>query len=306
VTTAALSPARPSRARIWIQAARPRTLTAAVIPVLTGTTLALAEGHAFRAGIFLCTLLSALFIQIGTNLVNDAEDFKRGADTAERVGPLRVAQAGWLTADQVLRGAWVCLGLSFALGVPLIVAGGWPLLVVGLASIVAAYAYTGGPYPLAYWGLGDVFVMLFFGLIAVSGTYYLQSGTLSTGALIVGLAVGALATILLAVNNLRDVTTDRQHNKKTLAVRFGVGFAKREIAACAFAPFLVPVLLLSQGWWVAGLLPWLALPLAWRVVRISRQNKGADLNRALGAGAALHALYGTLLTLGFLVAWLRG
>ncbi|HEY8848981.1 MAG TPA: 1,4-dihydroxy-2-naphthoate octaprenyltransferase, partial [Thermoanaerobaculia bacterium] len=182
----------------WLLAARPKTLSASVVPVLVGTALAHPVLHWPS---FACALFGAVFIQIGTNLVNDAIDFRRGADTAARLGPLRVTQAGLLTANTVLLGATLSFTLAALCGIPLIVRGGWPIVIVGITSIVAAYAYTGGPYPLAYHGLGELFVIIFFGFVAVVGSYYVQRLTTERSAWIAGLAVGCLAVTLLAVNN---------------------------------------------------------------------------------------------------------
>src|SRR5436190_21089721 len=187
----------------WILAARPKTLSASVVPVLVGTALAYRVSFVWLP--FACALLGAIFVQIGTNLVNDALDFRRGADTSERLGPIRVTQAGLLGYDTVLRGAYVCFAAAGILGVPLILRGGWPIAIVGVASILAAYAYTGGPYPLAYHGMGELFVLVFFGFIAVAGSYYVQRLAVDPAAGIAGLAVGCLAVVLLAINNLRDV-----------------------------------------------------------------------------------------------------
>src|SRR5205085_279240 len=213
----------------WLLAARPKTLAAAVVPVLVGSSLAWNAGVRVHVAGFLCALGGAIFIQIGTNLVNDALDFKSGADNAERLGPLRVTQAGLLSANAVMRGAYVCFLLAAACGVPLILRGGWPIVVIGAASILAAYAYTGGPYPLAYHGLGEVFVMAFFGVVATAGSYYVQALRFSDVSILAGVACGCLAIVLLAINNLRDIPNDRLSNKKTLAARFGPDFARREI-----------------------------------------------------------------------------
>src|SRR5947199_4681718 len=220
----------------WLLAARPKTLAAAVTPVLVGTALACIHSNVDWPP-FVFALLGAVFIQIGTNYVNDALDFKKGADTHARLGPLRVTQAGLLDADAVLRGAYVCFAIAALCGIPLIVRGGWPIAIAGVASILAAYAYTGGPYPLAYHGLGELFVMAFFGVVAVGGTYYLQRLRIDRDALLAGVACGALAIVLLAINNLRDLENDRASNKRTLAARFGRGFARTEIAVMALLPF---------------------------------------------------------------------
>jgi 1,4-dihydroxy-2-naphthoate octaprenyltransferase len=183
-------------------------------------------------------LFGAVLIQIATNFINDALDFKKGADTGERVGPLRVTAAGLLSADTVMQGAWVCLILAALCGIPLLYRGGWPMLLVGLASIVAAYAYTGGPYPLAYHGLGELFVILFFGFVAVGGTFYAHSLQLTRSALLAGFATGSLAAVLIVINNLRDIDSDRRSNKRTLAARFGERFARAEVVFFALAPFV--------------------------------------------------------------------
>lgn len=286
--------------RPWLLASRPKTLTAAIVPVLVGTSLAVHEGSQMHWGIFFCALLGALLIQIGTNLVNDAADFERGTDTAGRLGPLRVTQAGMLSSAAVMRGAWISFVLAALAGVPLVLRGGLPLLGFGVASILAGYVYTGGPYPLAYHGLGELFVMFFFGVVAVGGSHYLQTLELAPSIVPAGLAVGLLATVILAINNLRDLPEDLANGKRTLAVRFGGDFAKGEIAFAAIAPFL-----LALCWWndrkTLSLLPLLALPLAALVVRAAWTERGRDLNRALGKAAALHAAFGLLFSIGMLM-----
>ena len=290
-----------SSLRTWILATRPVTLTAAIIPVLAGAALACADQAAMRWTLFWLALLGAILIQIGTNFVNDAKDFERGTDTGERLGPLRVTQAGLLTAPVVMRGAWIAFALATLCGIPLVIAGGMPIVAIGLGSIIAAYAYTGGPYPLGYHGFGELFVILFFGVIAVGGTYYLQTGSLNMHAVLGGLAIGCLSSVLLAVNNLRDESGDRISGKKTLVVRFGRNFGLAEIAILALLPFL-----LSLYWWVqnlrmTALMPLFALPLALLVIRRSSTDSGSALNRVLKLAAALHAGYGILLSAGLLM-----
>lgn len=273
----------------WILAARPKTLSASVVPVLVGTALA----RSIDWKIFLCALLGALLIQVGTNLVNDALDFKRGADTATRLGPLRVTQAGLLSSDAVLYGAYVCFFLAALCGIPLIIRAGWPLLAIGVASIIAAYAYTGGPYPLAYHGLGELFVLVFFGFVAVGGSYYVQRLQLDWKALVAGFAVGCLAVALLAINNLRDIGNDRASNKKTLAVRFGEMFGRMEIAICVAMAFVAATIIT----WV----PLIALPLAIVLLRLVQHAKGAELNRCLALAGALQWAFGILFVIGCFV-----
>jgi len=231
-----------------------------------------------------------VFIQIGTNLVNDALDFKRGADTSTRLGPLRVTQAGLLSARTVLIGAIVCFVIAALFGIPLVIRAGWPLLVVGLTSIAAAYAYTGGPYPLAYHGLGELFVMIFFGFVAVGGSYYVQRLQIDRNVLLAGFAVGCLAVALLAINNLRDIGNDRASNKRTLAVRLGEDFGRLEIVICVLVPFLA----IAPITWV----PVVALPLAWVVLRCVQRAKGAELNRCLAMAGALQWAFGILFVIG--------
>jgi 1,4-dihydroxy-2-naphthoate polyprenyltransferase len=270
----------------WVLAARPKTLSASVVPVLVGTALA----NRIDWIIFFCALFGAAFIQIGTNLVNDALDFKRGADTAERLGPVRVTQAGLLSADAVMRGAWACFFLAALCGVPLIVRGGWPIVIIGVTSILAAYAYTGGPFPLGYHGLGEIFVLVFFGVVAVGGSFYVQRLTFDARAMIAGLAVGLLAVALLAINNLRDVESDRASQKRTLIVRFGETFGRIEIAFCVLLPFglIVPIS------WV----PLAALPIASLLIRCVWRARRAELNRCLAMAGALQWAFGILFVIG--------
>lgn len=282
----------------WLLAVRPKTLSAAAVPVMIGSALASHEPAAMVWWAVGCALAGAVLIQIATNLINDALDFRRGSDTADRLGPIRVTQAGLLSAEIVIRAAWTCLFVAALFGIPLILRGGWPMLAIGLASILAAWAYTGGPYPLAYHGMGEIFVLLFFGFVAVGGTYYVQSLQLARAAILGGLAAGSLATVLLVVNNLRDVDSDRKSNKRTLIVRFGEGFARAEIAIFSILPFV------AAGWIArAESLAWLpltllALPLAVLVIVKSFRAKGAELNRCLAMAGALQWAFGILFVLG--------
>lgn len=284
--------------RNWLLAARPKTLSAAAVPVMVGTALAADEPAAITWWVFFCALGGAVLIQIATNFINDALDYRKGTDTAERVGPVRVTAAGLVRPETVMRAAYLCLVLAAVCGIPLLYRGGWPMLVVGLSSIAAAYLYTGGPYPLAYHGLGEIFVMIFFGFVAVGGTFYVHSLQLTPSALTAGFAVGALATVLLVVNNLRDAPGDAKTNKRTLVVRFGEGFARAEIVLFALAPFAAVVLLawMRTQWWL--LLPLAALPLALLVIVRSFRLRGAELNRALATAGGLQWAYGILFVIG--------
>lgn len=291
----------PGALRAWVAAARPATLTAGVVPVVVGTALAAADGVA-RPGVAAGALLGAVLIQIGTNLVNDLEDFRRGADTAERLGPPRAVQQGWLTGRQVALGAVAALGGAVAIGAWLVAVGGWPIVWVGLASVAAAVAYTAGPFPLAYVGLGDLFVLLFFGVVAVCGTYWLQAQALSAGVVWASVAVGLAATAILVVNNLRDRVGDGRAGKRTLVVRLGARFGRAEHAATLLGPFALCV-----GAWAAGigglgwLLPLVALPLAAREVAAVWRKDGAALNPHLGSTARVGVVFGALLSVGVLL-----
>jgi 1,4-dihydroxy-2-naphthoate octaprenyltransferase len=285
----------------WLLAARPKTLSAAVAPVLIGSALAWRVTQALDWRLFAFTLAGAVLIQIGTNLVNDALDFKKGADTAERLGPLRVTQAGLLSANGVLVGATVCFLLAALCGVPLILHAGWPLLAIGVASIVAAYCYTGGPFPIAYNGLGELFVILFFGLVAVGGTYYVQTGRFDAAAAVAGLAAGSPAVALIAINNLRDVVSDRASRKRTLAVRLGEPFARGEIVFFSFLPFVLFAALAVMLRHYELFATWLAIPLAIALIRRVGRSSGAELNRCLAMAGGFQWLLAGLFVAGIVV-----
>jgi 1,4-dihydroxy-2-naphthoate octaprenyltransferase len=287
--------------RRWLLAARPKTLSAAVVPVMIGSALAAQEPPGVSWPHFFCALLGAVMIQVATNLINDALDFKKGADTGERLGPIRVTQAGLISAETVMRGAWFSLFIAAAAGIPLIYRGGWPILIIGLGSIAAAYLYTGGPFPLAYHGLGEVFVLVFFGFVAVGGTFYVHSLQYTRAACLGGFAAGSLAIVLLVINNLRDVDGDRRSNKRTLAVRFGEGFARAEIVTFTLAPFAAVALIAwmqSRPWLLLTLV---ALPLAALLLARVRRSRGAELNRCLALAGALQWLFGVLFVAGTIV-----
>ena len=291
---------RPQGWRIWWSTARPATLWAGAVPVVVASAVAFSEG-VFRWPPALAALLGAIFIQIGTNFANDLADFKKGADTDARLGPPRATQRGWLTAREVAGGAAVAFAVAVGIGVYLTVVAGWPIVVLGVASIAAGVAYTSGPLPLGYVGLGDLFVLLFFGYGAVCGTYFVQADTISVAATWVAFPIGALATAILVVNNLRDRDTDRVAGKRTLAVRFGARFARAEYAALVGGAYLsvISAWLLDvghRGW----LLPWLSLPLAVREIRAVLSQDGAALNPHLGGTARLELLFGMLLAGGVL------
>jgi 1,4-dihydroxy-2-naphthoate octaprenyltransferase len=284
-------------------AARPRTLPAAVAPVLVGTALAATEGT-FRPLTFIAAMLGAVFIQIGTNLSNDYSDARRGADTEDRLGPVRVTAGGLVPPRQVLVATYVAFGLAVAAGAYLIATAGWELLLVGAASILAGVLYTGGPRPYGYEGLGEVFVFLFFGVVAVAGSYFAQVERLEWEALVLAVPVGLLASGILVVNNVRDLETDRRAGKRTLAVRLGRERARALFAgmiALAFVSAPLPWPLGSLSPWL--LLSWLALPLAVPVVRTVRsRTDGPSLNAALAGTGRLQLAFCVLLSAGILAS----
>jgi len=285
----------------WILAARPRTLGAAVIPVLAGAALAFAAGNLDPIAMAL-VVACAVLIQIATNYFNDAIDHVKGADTAERLGPTRVTNSGLMPPSAVMTGGAVCLALAVVLSIPLVLHGGWPIVVIGTFSLFFAYAYTGGPFPLAYLGLGEIFVVLFFGMIAVAGTFYLNTLELSPAAVLAGLQIGLHSSVLLTVNNLRDIDSDRAANKRTLAARFGLTFARRENATLVLAPFVLGIAWLPLGYLWAFLLPLMTLPLAWWLARAClAADPDRSVNQLLAQAAALHATFGLLLALAFLL-----
>lgn len=290
-----------SRAQIWLGAARPRTLPAAVAPVLVGAALAWHDGVFVPAAAALC-LGFALLVQIGTNFANDYYDFIRGADTATRVGPRRAVAAGLISPATMKRAMILIFAAAFLVGLGLVAWGGPWLIAIGVASILCGIAYTGGPYPLAYHGLGDVFVFLFFGLVAVGGTYFVQAGALTTDALLAGVPVGLLAANILVVNNYRDVETDAAANKRTLVVRWGRGAARAQFALSLAGALLIPVGFLARGYRPWVLLPLLLIPVAWVHYRRLRDSKTpSELIALLGATGKLLALYALLLGAGLVV-----
>jgi len=291
-----------SHRQAWIMAARPKTLPAAVGPVLVGTALAYATGT-FRLGPALACLLGALLLQIGSNFANDYFDFFKGADTSDRVGPTRVTASGLLTPAQVRVGMIVVFGATVIVGLYLITLGGWPILAVGVAAIVAALAYTGGPFPFGYYGLGDFFVFIFFGLVAVCGTYYVQALALQPLVILAAIPAGALITAILVINNLRDIETDRRAGKRTLAVLLGRRATQIEYVALLGMAYGVPLLLcltLQLSWWL--LLPWLTAPLALGLGRsVLSGTSGSALNMTLAGTARLSLFFNFLFALGFVL-----
>ncbi|MBI4761186.1 MAG: 1,4-dihydroxy-2-naphthoate polyprenyltransferase [Chloroflexi bacterium] len=279
-------------------ASRPRTLPAAAAGVTMGAALAWRDGF-FRLDAALVCLLTALLLQIGSNLANDVFDFERGTDTAERLGPTRVTQAGILSPRQVKMGMAVVFGLAALLGLYLAWLGGWIIVVLGVAAILSAIAYTGGPFPLGYYGLGDLFVFIFFGLAAVAGTYYIQAGSVTPAVWWMSIPPGLLITAILVVNNLRDIENDRKAGKHTLAVRLGVRGTRVEYLLCLVGAYLIIPFAAWLGLipWLS-LLTWLSLPLAWKTWRMVATQGGRPLNAALAGTGQLAFLFSVLYWVG--------
>ena len=290
-----------SHLRLWLLAARPRTLPAAIAPVLVGTALAGSE-DVFRAGPFIGALVGSIFIQIGTNLSNDYSDARRGADTEDRLGPVRVTAGGLMPPRRVLVGTYVAFGIAVAAGIYLAAVSGWELIIVGIASILAGVLYTGGPRPYGYEGLGELFVFLFFGIVAVAGSYFVQTEELRWEAFALAVPVGLLAAAILVVNNVRDIDTDRRAGKRTLAVKLGRERARGLFTAMIVVSFLVPLAL------IGALSPWVllalgSLPLAPPLVRAVRtRTDGPALNGALAGTGRLLAVFSVLLSVGVLLS----
>jgi len=295
--------ARMSGVRIWLMAARLRTLPAAIAPVLVGTALAGFQ-QVFHPLRLLAALLGAIFIQVGTNLSNDYSDARRGADAEDRLGPVRVTAGGLVPPRQVLIATYVSFGLAVLAGIYLIVVAGWLLLAIGVASIIAGVLYTGGPRPYGYEGLGEVFVFLFFGVVAVAGSYFVQVRQLDWEAFALSVPVGLLAAAILVVNNVRDIDSDRRAGKRTLAVRLG-----RERTRVMFGVMLALAFVLALATWVFGpLTPWVALcwlaaPLAASLVRtVATHTDGPTLNGALARSGMLQLVFCVLLSAGMLLS----
>ncbi|PDW03776.1 1,4-dihydroxy-2-naphthoate polyprenyltransferase [Candidatus Viridilinea mediisalina] len=291
----------PTPSQVWLMAVRVPTLPAAVVPVLVGTATALADGM-LRPLAFLAALVAALLIQIGTNLANDYFDYQKGADTSERLGPTRVTQSGLLAPAVVRRAMLGCFALAALCGLYLIYVGGWPILLVGIFAIASGILYTGGPFPLGYNGLGDIFTFIFFGVVAVVFTDYLHSDALRPVALLASLPVALLVTAIIVVNNLRDAPTDRKAGKRTLAVIFGERFARMEYALLVLGAYIIlPVVWFWGGGSPFSLLPWLTMPLALKLLDLVGRQRGRALNAGLRGTAKLHMIFGALLALGLLL-----
>lgn len=289
----------PGSLRAWILAIRPPTLTAAIVPVAIGTSVAFRDGYREWPAA-LAALIGALALQVGANFANDLSDFRRGADNESRLGPPRATQLGLLTQRQVIGAIFTSFGIATFVGLYLVYVGGWPIIAIGLASMLAAVTYTGGPWPFGYRGLGEVFVFIFFGVVAVAGTYYVQAGEVTGAVIAASIPISLTVTAILVVNNVRDIDTDRLAGKFTLAVYLG-----RRLARTEFVVVVAGAYLASASLWLLGgfsgwvLLSWLSVPAAFVPVgAVMARTDGPSLNQALRSTARLHLLFGMLLAVG--------
>ena len=293
---------RPSTFRIWYLAARPWTLPASLAPIIVGSAVAWHEGG-FHVLTALMALLTALLLQIAANFANDAIDFKRGTDTEARVGPTRITSAGYVSYEGVMRATAIALGLAVLTGLYLVYRGGWPFLLLGLFAVIAAVAYTGGPFPISYLGLGEIFVFLFFGLIAVTGTAYLQTGEVTALSLWASLIPGALIVGILVINNYRDLEGDRVANKRTVAVRIGPAYTRLEYGLMLLITAATPLGFWAVGWLGAwALVTLLGWPLLWLLWRQVTTLTGPALNRTLGMTGRVAVVASVLFTIALVLS----
>jgi 1,4-dihydroxy-2-naphthoate octaprenyltransferase len=292
---------RLSKLQIWILAVRPKTLPAAMASVIIGSSLAYKDGN-FRLFPALAALCISILLQIGANFANDVFDYQRGADTVQRVGPLRVTQAGLLTPGEVRLGMIVVFTLSIVLGSYLAWVAGWLVIIIGLSAILAALAYTGGPFPFGYHSLGDLFVLIFFGFVAVCGTYYVQTQTIGIPVIWAGFAMGLLITNILVVNNLRDIETDRVAGKVTLAVRLGIAGTRLEYLVFLIIVYIIPIILsIIDESYFGSVITWLSLPLAVQSFQEISKSTGDSLNQTLAGTARLALIYALLFSCGIIL-----
>ena len=293
---------RLSKLKIWASSTRPKTLLAAIGPVAIGAAMAFAEGQ-INAGILTITFLAAILIQIGTNFANDYYDFVKGADTEDRTGPVRATAAGLVTPGEMKKAFIVTFGMAVVLGFFLVLKGGVPILIIGVASVICGVLYTAGPFPIGYLGLAELFVLVFFGPVAVGGTYYLQRGNVTGEVLIAGLAPGLLATAILTVNNLRDISTDKAAGKKTLIVRFGYKFGVAEYLFCVAGACLIPVFLcVSCSWHCLCMVSLLTLiAAAWPIKTVCSKPTAQQFNRVLAQTAVVLIIYCILFSVGVIL-----
>ena len=291
-----------NKSQAWVLASRPKTLPAAAAPVIVATFLAIGDG-VFQFWPAFAALIGALLIQIGTNFANDYYDFIKGTDTEERLGPTRVTQAGLLSPKEVFTGMWIVFALAVLVGIYILIIGGWPIFVIGLFSILFGILYTGGPYPLGYNGLADIFVFIFFGFVAVGGTYYIQAGTIPSQVYWASIPIGLIATAILVVNNIRDMEQDKIAGKRTLAVRFGKKVSQLQYFVMLGISYLVPVVMLVSGlvsYWI--LVVFLSLPLAYSLSKDIVEKQGSVLNQTLAGTGKLELIYAILFSVGYLLS----
>ena len=285
----------------WIIASRPKTLIAAIAPVILGSSLAFQE-DSFNLLLFTVILITAILIQIGTNLVNDLFDYINGADNEDRLGPDRALQKGLLSKSQIESAIFFIFTIAVVLGFYLALIGGWPIVIIGSISILFGFLYTSGPYPLAYNGLGDIFVFIFFGLVSVSGTYYLYTGNFYMDSIILGSSVGSISTGILVVNNLRDIYNDKKFGKNTLAVLLGKRFTQIEYLLLMIIAYLIPIYIsFIFGWKSSLYIVYFTLPIAIQLILQVFFKEGADLNKTLEGTAKLLLLYTLLLSFGIAI-----
>lgn len=292
---------KPSKIESWILASRPKTLLAAVVPVMVGSALAISQNK-FTLILSLIALLCAILIQVGTNFTNDLYDYLKGSDNEDRVGPQRVLASGLISPTEMKFGIITVFGFAFLFGLYLVFSAGIVILILGVLSIIAGVAYTAGPYPLAYNGLGDVFVFTFFGIVGTAGTYYIHLQEFTLLSILVSIPVGALITNILVVNNYRDIEEDRIANKYTLAVKLGKVFTRNQFIISITFSYLVLFIIYfnyNYNYWI--FLPALTLPVAFRLIRMLYILKGTQLNKTLELSAKYAALFGLLFSLGLIL-----
>jgi 1,4-dihydroxy-2-naphthoate octaprenyltransferase len=286
----------------WLLAARPKTLVASIMPVALGAAYAYATRGSMAWNLLFYVFASALCIQIGTNFANDYSDFKKGADAGKRLGPTRVTQAGLLSPEQVLRGTWTMFVLAVMFAMPLMMKGGWPIVIIGALSILFGWMYTGGPYPLGYHGLGEVFVFLFFGLAAVMGTSYLLVGWWTWQSAVLAVCPGLFATAILTINNVRDIESDRKAGKHTLPAIFDRSFGRAEYICCIIGAMLIPVVLFMLNGKPYVLFPLLMIPVSFKPIKLMlTKTDGPSLNKALAETAKLQLIFGAFFIVGLLI-----
>ncbi len=290
-----------SKIQSWVLASRPKTLPAAIVPVLVGTAIAFHDGL-FRPFEAIIALICSLLIQIATNFVNDLYDYLAGSDTADRKGPIRVLATGLITEKEMRYGIALCFGITFLLGLFLVYKAGYVILIIGILSMIAGYAYTAGPYPLAYNALGDVFVFIFFGFVATVGTYYVQALQVTHFVFWASIPVGALITNILVVNNYRDIDEDKSNGKITLAVKIGRKFTRIQYVLFMILSYIVPFVAYftyKQNFFI--LLPLISFPYSLKLIKMVYNYTGEELNQTLALTAKLSGIYGLLFAIGILV-----